>query len=70
MAGDYVIHLASYSDIFVCVYPNLRIQQHRACLSPTSPRYSVRIFPTNIGSETCGHASYGAIAGAKETPNS
>ena len=24
MAGDYVIHLASYSDTFVCVYSNLR----------------------------------------------
>ena len=65
MAGDYVIQLASYSDTFVCVYPNLRIQQHRAFLSPTFPRYPVRIVPTNTGSKTCGHASYGAIAGAQ-----
>ena len=65
MAGDYVLHLASYSATFVCVYSNLRIQQHRACLPPTFPRYPVRIVPTNIGSDTCGHASNGAIAGAQ-----
>ena len=66
MAGDYAIHLASYSDTFVCVYSNLRIQQHRACLPPIIfSRYPVRIVPTNIGSETCGHAFNGAIAGAQ-----
>ena len=54
-----------YSATFVCVYSNLRIQQHRACLPPAFPRYPVRIIPTNIGSCTCGHASNGAIAGAQ-----
>ena len=42
----------------------VRIQQHRACLPPT-PRHPVRIALTNIGSDICGHASNGSIAGAQ-----